>query len=63
MSEKSYGPVSLTIGHFSYYCDYQIAQYCCFMPPCRRQMFLSIDILHMLIIFHTKDNHQIVKFT
>ena len=47
MSEKSYGPVSLTMGHLSLYCD--LSNYAIFfMPPCRRQIFRSIEILHML---------------
>ena len=48
MSEKSYGPVSLTMNHLSKYCDlsnYAILLFC--MPLGRQHIFPFIDILHM----------------
>ena len=49
MSEKSHGPVSLTMGHLSKYCELSnYAILLCFMSPCRRQIFHFIDVLHML---------------
>ena len=45
MSEKSYVPVSLTMGHLSSYCDLsKYAFLSFFMPPCRRQIFGSNGI-------------------
>ena len=48
MSEKSFVPVYLIIGHLSKYCDFKkkYAMYC-FIPIRRRYIFRSIDILHM----------------
>ena len=60
MSENSYAPPTLTMGHLSI----KSRNLFIFMPSCRQQIFHSVDILYThTSFFKLKIFIKIVKFT